>query len=79
MSKDINTCRNCGRVYSKDDSLLVEVYGEPPKPIYRIMWRGVLDYSNLCKDCLRMALRVIQDCQRIDPNCMGPYDLKIIN
>lgn len=80
MSKNINTCCNCGRMYSKDNPLLVEIYGEPPKPIYRIMWRGILDYSNLCKDCLRMALRVIQDSRRIDPKYMDDFkELKIIN
>lgn len=79
MSENTGTCRNCGRTYSTDDSLLVEIDGEP-KPIHHITWRGVLVYSNLCKDCLRMTLRVIQDSRRIDPEYMDDFnELKIIN
>ena len=78
MSKNTNTCRNCGRAYSKDDSLLVYIDGEP-KSIHQITWRGLLSYSNLCKDCLRMALRIIQDYQHIDPYNLDPIELKIIN
>lgn len=79
MSENKNTCHNCGRTYSTDDPLLVEIDGEP-KSIHKIEWRGVLIYSNLCKDCLRMTLRVIQDVRRTDPECMDDFnELKIIN
>ena len=78
MPENENICRNCGRAYSTDDQLLIEVDGEP-KLIHKIEWRGILSYSNLCKDWLRMTLRVIQDCQHMYPNYMEPIELKIIN
>lgn len=77
-SENVGTCRNCGRSYSTDDPLLVEIDGDP-KSIHKIEWRGVLIYSNLCKDCLRMTLRVIQDFRRTDPECMDSVEFKIIN
>lgn len=77
-SENASTCRNCGRAYSTDDPLLVEIDGEP-KAIHQITWREVLVYSNLCKDCLRMTLRVIKDTQRTDPEYTYSAELKIIN
>lgn len=78
QSENACTCCNCGRSYSTDDKLLVEIDGEP-ESISQIMWRGVLAYSNLCKDCLRMTLRVILDFRRLDPEDMDPTEVKIIN